>query len=152
MSHITLCCGIEAFQRHVLQFLILQNTCILMATRSMTILPYTYSVMEITFMLTKEQFNTFYFSRRLRRRITKFKEFLLFLSTCFFCHKAFLVSLFWTAGVAATHGSSLGMQQAQSVVLWLKNMLEHHVLAQKTLLGSAANDLHCSLLLPKYKL
>lgn len=79
MSHITLCCGIEAFQRHVPQFLILQNTCILMATRSMTmsaILPYTYSVMEITFMLTKEQFNTFYFSRRLRRRITKFKEFL----------------------------------------------------------------------------
>ena len=86
MSHITLCCGIEAFQRHVLQFLILQNTCILMATRSMTILPYTYSVMEITFMLTKEQFNTFYFSRRLRRRITKFKE---FLSSGFSCQLVF---------------------------------------------------------------
>lgn len=92
-------------------------------------------------MLTKNGPTPFYFSRRLRRR-----------SLRNFYHQAFLVNLFWTAGVAATHGSSLGMQQAQSVVVWLRNVLEHHVSPQQTLLGSTTNDLHCSLLLPKYKL
>lgn len=62
-----------------------------------------YSVNEKAFRSMKEQFSTFNCSRRLSRRIKKFKK---FLSSGFS-----EVSLVCTVGGAATHGGSLRTKQ-----------------------------------------